>query len=65
MKLGNLGRQYGDAMKFNNPYENPYDEDEFLNPDCDCYGCATMRHACQYEKRREKNRETQDTFNEG
>ena len=52
-------------MKFNNPYENPYDEDEFLNPDCDCYGCATMRHACQYEKRREKNRETQDTFNEG
>ena len=41
-------------MIHNNPYENPYDEDEFLNPDCDCYGCATMRHACQYEKRRER-----------
>ena len=40
--------------EINDFYENPYDEDEFLNPDCDCYGCATMRHACQYENRRQK-----------
>lgn len=49
-----------------NPYENPYDEDENYNEDCDCYGCATMRHECWYDyierKRRERN-VTQDTTN--
>ena len=35
------------------PWENPYYEEDYLNPDCGCYGCATMRYACQYENKKE------------
>ena len=38
------------------PWENPYYEEDYLNPDCDCYGCATMRHACQYENKKKRRR---------
>ena len=38
------------------PWENPYFEEDYENSDCDCYGCATMRHECWYDyiKRKEK-----------
>jgi len=47
-------------MIHNNPYENPYDENEILNPDCDCYGCATMRHSCKKELNRHKDKNDGD-----
>ena len=46
------------------PWENPYFEEDYENPDCDCYGCATMRHACQYEKRRGEKNDSKNTTNE-
>ena len=41
------------------PWENPYFEEDYETPDCDCYGCATMRHECWYDyiERRKKERE--------
>ena len=41
------------------PWENPYFEEDYENPDCDCYGCATMRHECwyDYKERRKKEKE--------
>ncbi len=41
------------------PWENPYFEEDYENPDCDCYGCATMRHECWYDyiERRKKEKE--------
>ena len=45
------------------PWENPYYEEDYLNPDCDCYGCATMRHACQYENKKKDNQNGQRATN--
>jgi len=45
------------------PWENPYYEEDYLNPDCDCYGCATMRHACQYENKKKDNSNGQRATN--
>tara|TARA_Y100001938_G_C7738858_1_gene258331 strand:- start:233 stop:394 length:162 start_codon:yes stop_codon:yes gene_type:complete len=46
------------------PWENPYYEEDYENPDCDCYGCATMRHECWYdyiERRKKEKEQTNDT----
>jgi|TARA_B100000575_G_C22708355_1_gene427388 hypothetical protein len=46
--------------KINNPWEHPYYEEDYENPDCDCYGCATMRHSCKKELNRHKDKNDGD-----
>ena len=48
------------------PWENPYFEEDYENPDCDCYGCATMRHECWYDyierKKKRRNKKMRMTY---
>jgi len=47
------------------PWEHPYyyEDDPEQTVGCDCYGCATMRHACQYENKKKDNQNGQRATN--